>query len=671
MTLPYASPQTNLADHASDTANPPALPKKGGDQPIDTQEPETSLTTIHGEALHEGERARPDIGLQHGLPAVDDVAVAAMALGLDTVPTSPPPTTNASDTSQAPQTWKIDTTPVMANLYADMLESSPSDTEVTGGGRDEALEEGEVNEAQKATRNAADTAAVVDEKKEEHDDEDDDESDSSSEDDATLVLPTRKMTLNDRERALIAAHEMGAHDDEGSGVAGHNTHTKHELTALPPVEPIGVEIPATLPMSEIGAVFAVVETFVVVQAAVSGDYQVLDSDSILLFEDRTPLGRVYETLGPVSRPLYSVRFNGVADIDKEKCAIGARIFYMADLAKFVFTQPLKAQKGSDASNLHDEEPADDEVEFSDDEKELEYKRHLKTSKRKNAQNRVAQNGGHNDDGVYSSNEEDAGNEDAENLLQQFARRGLGRGAHGGAKRVSTPRGGRGFDSNRSRGGMRNSNSNGSREGGHRAQHQYNGYNNQSPRYHGSNSNSNQYDPYDSYPSTHPSHYDHPSVYAHDSDTMKMMPPIRAMPTPPLPLPGAHFNPSFFGTQYDTPPPQAFYNPAHIINHLNSPTPRPQNHASMLLQQYNMLTGGLPSLQQPYQNQQEPRYLAPPPPANYHHNLPPPSPANCHPPSLSLPPPSPTNCHPSLSSPPPALTQQALANLLQSIMQPSK
>jgi hypothetical protein len=34
-------------------------------------------------------------------------------------------------------------------------------------------------------------------------------------------------------------------------------------------------------------------------------------------------------------------------------------------------------KGSDASNVHDEEVGDDEIEFSDDEAEAMYKRQLK------------------------------------------------------------------------------------------------------------------------------------------------------------------------------------------------------------------------------------------------------------------------------------------------------
>lgn len=43
----------------------------------------------------------------------------------------------------------------------------------------------------------------------------------------------------------------------------------------------------------------------------------------------------------------------------------------------MFVSQIKRFKGSDASNMHDEEPADDELEFSDDEAEAAYKRESK------------------------------------------------------------------------------------------------------------------------------------------------------------------------------------------------------------------------------------------------------------------------------------------------------
>jgi H/ACA ribonucleoprotein complex non-core subunit NAF1 len=47
------------------------------------------------------------------------------------------------------------------------------------------------------------------------------------------------------------------------------------------------------------------------------------------------------------------------------------------MASFVFTRDLRKLKGSDASNVWDEEVAAAEMEWSDDEAELDYKRSQK------------------------------------------------------------------------------------------------------------------------------------------------------------------------------------------------------------------------------------------------------------------------------------------------------
>jgi len=46
-------------------------------------------------------------------------------------------------------------------------------------------------------------------------------------------------------------------------------------------------------------------------------------------------------------------------------------------SKFVFVDQIKMFKGSDASNVYDEEPAENEIEFSDDEAEAAYRARLK------------------------------------------------------------------------------------------------------------------------------------------------------------------------------------------------------------------------------------------------------------------------------------------------------
>jgi H/ACA ribonucleoprotein complex non-core subunit NAF1 len=92
------------------------------------------------------------------------------------------------------------------------------------------------------------------------------------------------------------------------------------------------------------------------------------------------IGAVSETLGRVQQPLYSVRFTNMGEITEAGLAVGTKVFYSEQHSTYVFTQSLKAYKGSDASNMHDEEVGEEEVEFSDDEAELEYKRRLKQRK---------------------------------------------------------------------------------------------------------------------------------------------------------------------------------------------------------------------------------------------------------------------------------------------------
>ncbi|CAG8472990.1 5667_t:CDS:2 [Paraglomus occultum] len=159
---------------------------------------------------------------------------------------------------------------------------------------------------------------------------------------------------------------------------GEILHTRNEIVKIPIRKP-NVEIRDNMPIDEIGSVYNIVENAVTVIAKVSGEYQVLDSGSIFVFEDRHMLGEVFETFGPVSQPMYAVLFDNASEIDPERVKIGTKIYSVRQYANYVFTKPLREQKGSDASNLYDEEPNESEIEFSDDEKEAEYKLQLKKS----------------------------------------------------------------------------------------------------------------------------------------------------------------------------------------------------------------------------------------------------------------------------------------------------
>ncbi|KAI8578302.1 hypothetical protein K450DRAFT_301300 [Umbelopsis ramanniana AG] len=214
---------------------------------------------------------------------------------------------------------------------------------------------------------------------EDNDSESDSDDDSDSEED--IGLPTKTMTIEEREKALIDISYMDEEDD-ARGEDGP-LRTRNELQKVVVQRPT-ITIKPEANIVEIGSVYAVVGDTVVVQGQVAGNEQVLDSGSLFVYEDREILGEVFETFGPVARPLYSVRFNDASEIDKERTKQGAKVYIVPDFSTFLLTRALKMQKGSDASNIFDEEVADHEMEFSDDEAEQAFKKEQKRKGKKTA-----------------------------------------------------------------------------------------------------------------------------------------------------------------------------------------------------------------------------------------------------------------------------------------------
>ncbi|KAF9571864.1 hypothetical protein EC968_010592 [Mortierella alpina] len=220
------------------------------------------------------------------------------------------------------------------------------------------------------------------------DDDEPDSSDSDSDSDSEMGLaPTTALTLEQREKALI---ELDAMDDDEDAAPNTILHTANEILQLPEVKKPDVVLGPDAKLEPIGTVVSIVENVVVVQAASSGEVRVLDAGTVAAVvgptedgkePEREVLGEIFETFGPVARPMYSIRFNTAAEIPA-LCKNGCVVYSVPEYSSFVMTAPLKAMKGSDASNKFDEEVDDIELEFSDDEKELEHKRMLKSAKNK-------------------------------------------------------------------------------------------------------------------------------------------------------------------------------------------------------------------------------------------------------------------------------------------------
>lgn len=230
-----------------------------------------------------------------------------------------------------------------------------------------------------------------------------DSSDSSSEDDSEDEGGYQLLGLEETAKLLMA--EAGDGEGEakaGKGVGGGQVRTKNEVPDEPLPKP-DVVITQDMQIQPLGLVQFVVERTVVIKSQTPGEVQALDTGSVLCRGDRTVIGVLAETLGNVRSPLYTVGFMTEEEITDLDLQVGTEVFYSVDHAKYVFTQELKQVKGTDASNLHDEEVAADEMEFSDDEKEAEYKRQLKAKKRGNKAGRGGREQGHQSHPLGNSN----------------------------------------------------------------------------------------------------------------------------------------------------------------------------------------------------------------------------------------------------------------------------
>jgi H/ACA ribonucleoprotein complex non-core subunit NAF1 len=209
-------------------------------------------------------------------------------------------------------------------------------------------------------------------------------SDSDSDDDSEDGESYPLLGIEETARLLMAADGDGDMDD-GTGKSkgpGAALRTKNEMPeeCLPKPD---VTITSEMKIERLGNIEFIVETMIVIKSQTPGEVQVLDTGSVLCKEDRTVIGALADVLGNVRSPMYTVGFPSEDEIKALELVAGMPIYYSVDHANYVFTQPLKEVKGTDASNLHDEEVAADEMEFSDDEKEAEHKRQLKMKKRGN------------------------------------------------------------------------------------------------------------------------------------------------------------------------------------------------------------------------------------------------------------------------------------------------
>ncbi|KXN88860.1 H/ACA ribonucleoprotein complex non-core subunit NAF1 [Leucoagaricus sp. SymC.cos] len=201
------------------------------------------------------------------------------------------------------------------------------------------------------------------------------ESEPSSESDSDA-----EGTSRDIRRKGFALDE-GEDEDTVPAVSSY-LQTKNEVVGTTITVPESEEVGTDEELEKVGEVLSIIGDTVIVKGLPSeranrGSEKALDSDTLLVFSDRKVMGYIFETFGPTLQPLYQIRFNSTYTLNTDKVQVGREVFHIPRRSRFVFVSQLKQFKGSDASNVHDEEPGEDELEFSDDEAEAVHRSRLK------------------------------------------------------------------------------------------------------------------------------------------------------------------------------------------------------------------------------------------------------------------------------------------------------
>ncbi|XP_072957502.1 uncharacterized protein [Typha angustifolia] len=210
------------------------------------------------------------------------------------------------------------------------------------------------------------------------DDEEEEEKDDDDKGDDNDGNDTEKVRVMDEAVDFEEGEIVGSDDDEGN-MKGP-IKSKHEIEVLPPVPKIDIQLEPHHQTLPVGVILSILGDRVIVEGLEK--HNPLNEGSILwITESRIPLGLVDEVFGPVKCPYYVIRYNS----DKELPAgisVGTAVSFVMQFANHILNEKELYRKGYDASGDNDEELAD-EIEFSDDEKEAEYRRSLRQSKRGN------------------------------------------------------------------------------------------------------------------------------------------------------------------------------------------------------------------------------------------------------------------------------------------------
>ncbi|RKP38267.1 Gar1/Naf1 RNA binding region-domain-containing protein [Dimargaris cristalligena] len=222
-----------------------------------------------------------------------------------------------------------------------------------------------------------------------------DDSDSDSSDDDSDII-ARMAQLAGQFADDEAPEDGGGADDDN--YSKRPIHSKNEAVDAEPTQVTITHLPDDVPLVILGQVSSIVDRAIMITSApetaeqLNRENQTLNLGTPIALGDRQVIGGLDESIGSIFRPTFVVRFASTVELtEKWHIALGTTLYYSPPTASKISLYYLRSQnKGSDASNLYDEEIVGSDVDFSDDDAEMDYKAKKQKEKRAKAQARKQQ-----------------------------------------------------------------------------------------------------------------------------------------------------------------------------------------------------------------------------------------------------------------------------------------
>ena len=166
-------------------------------------------------------------------------------------------------------------------------------------------------------------------------------------------------------------------EEDDTGTMNTYTGTKNEIIDSERKElPIPFEINDNDIFNLCGIVLNIVEGKILMKPQNNNsENKIINLDNIIFNKNKKPIGFIDDVMGQIDNPIYIIRIYPNLIDEKFKFNINEELYFCINRAQIINYDEIKNKhKGCDASNAFDEEVSSDDMDYSDDNEEIEAKK---------------------------------------------------------------------------------------------------------------------------------------------------------------------------------------------------------------------------------------------------------------------------------------------------------